>query len=83
VTLAPNTLAANTSVDVIRITSLQRQTNGMLVQWIGGQPPYTLEFQTGPGAIWTPVGPAQPGETEAVVPAEGASGFFRVKGGDE
>jgi len=82
-TLAANTLAANTSVDVIRITSLQRQTNGMLVQWIGGQPPYTLEFQTGPGAIWTPVGPAQPGETEAVVPAEGASGFFRVKGGEK
>ena len=85
VNLAPNTLAANTSVDVIRITSLQRQTNGMLVQWIGGQPPYTLEFssQFGPGATWTPVGPAQPGETEAVVPAEGASGFFRVKGGEK
>jgi hypothetical protein len=84
VNLTANTMAANTSVDVIQITSLQRQTNGMLVQWIGGQPPYTLEFsrQFGPGATWTPVGPAQPGETEAVVPVEDANGFFRVKGGE-
>jgi hypothetical protein len=66
---------------VIRITGIQAQTNGMLVQWVGGQPPYTLESQTSPGASWTPVGPAQPGETEAVVPATSASGFFRVKGG--
>ncbi len=79
------TLARNASVDVIRITGLQAQTNGMLVQWVGGQPPYTLESclqLSGPGAIWTPVGPAQPGETEAVVPATNASGFFRVKGGE-
>jgi hypothetical protein len=76
------TLATNASMGAIRITGIQAQANGILVQWIGGQPPYTLELQTGPGAIWTPVGPAQPGETEAVVPAEGASGFFRVKGGE-
>jgi uncharacterized repeat protein (TIGR01451 family) len=65
---------------VIRITGIQPQTNGMQVQWVGGQPPYTLESQTSPGASWIPVGPAQPGETEAVVPATNASGFFRVKG---
>jgi hypothetical protein len=76
------TLAANASMSVIRITGLRAQANGMLVQWVGGQPPYTLEFsrQYGSGATWTPVGPAQPGETEAVVPVEDASGFFRVKG---
>jgi hypothetical protein len=95
------TLATNASVNVIRFTGLQAQTNGMLVQWVGGQPPYTLYYlatnlttttppvpkivglppDTGPGPNWTPVGPAQPGETEAVVPATNASGFFRVKGG--
>jgi hypothetical protein len=74
-------LAANASVNTISIISLQAQTNGMLVRWVGGQPPYTLESQTGPGASWTPVGPAQPGDTEAVVPATNASGFYRVKGG--
>jgi hypothetical protein len=78
-------LAANGSVGVIRITGLQAQTNGLRVQWLGGQPPYTLETcsQVGPGANWIPVGPAQPGDTEAVVTATNASGFFRVKGGDE
>ena len=79
------TLARNASVDVIRITGLQAQTNGILVQWVGGKPPYTLYSCLqlfGPGAIWTPIGPAQPGETEAVVPAADANGFFRVKGGE-
>jgi hypothetical protein len=66
---------------VIRITGIQAQTNGMLVQWVGGQPPYTLESQTSPGANWIPIGPAQPGETEVVVPATNSSGFYRVKGG--
>ena len=74
------TLAANASVSVIRITGLRAQADGMLVQWVGGQPPYTLESQTTSGANWTPVGPAQPGETEAVVPMTNACGFFRVKG---
>ncbi len=77
------TLAKEASVDVIRITSLQVQTNGLLVQWIGGKPPYALysSLEFGPGANWTQVGPAQPGEMEAVVPAQDSSGFFRVKGG--
>jgi hypothetical protein len=74
------TLAPKATAGVIRITGLQAQTNGVLVQWIGGQPPYTLESQTGHGANWTPVGPAQPGETEAVVPMTNACGLFRVKG---
>ena len=82
VTVTLATVAKNAGMGAIRITGLQAQTNGMLVQWIGGQPPYTLESQTGPGAVWTPVGPAQPGETEAVVPAKNASGLFRVKGGE-
>ena len=77
------TLAANASVSVIRITGLRAQADGMLVQWVGGQPPYTLESQTASSANWTPVGPAQPGETEAVVPMTNACGFFRVKGGNE
>ena len=76
------TLVTN-NAGVIRITGIQAQSNGMLVQWVGGQPPYTLETQTSPGGNWTPVGPAQPGDTEAVVPATNASGFFRVKGGEE
>jgi hypothetical protein len=67
----------------IRITGIQAQASGMLVQWVGGKPPYTLETQTNPGGNWMPVGPAQPGETEAVVPANGSSGLFRVKGGGE
>jgi hypothetical protein len=74
------TLATNASVDVIRITGMRAQANGLLVQWVGGQPPYTLESQTGSGGNWTPVGPAQPGETEAVVPMTNACGLFRVKG---
>jgi hypothetical protein len=77
------TLAKEASLNVIRITGLQAQTNGMLVEWVGGQPPYTLETQTSPGAKWIPVGSAQPGETEAVVPATNPSGFFRVKGGGD
>jgi len=54
----------------------------MRVRWLGGQPPYTLESSPGLGtdAVWTPVGPAQPGETEALVPADSGSGFFRVRG---
>jgi hypothetical protein len=76
------TLAPKATAGVIRITGIQARTNGVLVQWIGGQPPYTLESQTGSGAIWMPVGPAQPGETEALVPATNASGIFRVKGGE-
>ena len=76
------TLAQEASVNVVRISGLGMQAGGIWLQWQGGQPPYTLELspQTGPGASWTPVGPAQPGETEAVVPAEGTSGFFRVRG---
>jgi hypothetical protein len=75
-------LAKGARVDVVRISGSEMQVEGMRVQWQGGQPPYTLEYspQTGPDASWTPVGPAQPGETEAVVPTEGGSGFFRVKG---
>ena len=68
---------------VIRITGIQAQSGGMLVQWVGGQPPYTLESQTGPGGEWKSVGPVQPGDTEALVPATNASGFFRVKGGGD
>ena len=78
-------LAAGAIVGEVHIIGMEAQPSGVRVQWMGGQPPYTLETspQLGPGAIWTQVGPAQPGETEAVAPADGASGFFRVKSGDE
>ena len=75
-------LVKEANVNMIRIIGMQAQTNGMWVQWVGGQPPYTLESQTGPGATWTPVGPAQPGDTETIVPMTNASGLYRVKGGE-
>ena len=77
------TLAREASLNVIRITGIQPQSNGILVQWVGGQPPYALETRTGPGTQWIPVGPAQPGETQALVPVTNPSGFFRVKGGGD
>ena len=75
-------LAQESSADVVRVTGLEAEGDGMRVRWLGGQPPYTLESSPGLGtdAVWTPVGPAQPGETEALVPADSGSGFFRVRG---
>ena len=75
-------LAKGATADVVRIIDLEMQTDGVRVRWLGGQPPYVLESSpsSGPDAAWRVVGPAQPGETEALVPAEGGSGFFRVRG---
>ena len=75
-------LAKGATADVVRIIGLEMQTDGVRVRWLGGQPPYVLESSpsAGPDAAWSVVGPAQPGETEAVVPAAGDIGFFRVRG---
>ena len=45
-------------------------------------PPYTLEHSDSlaPGTVWQTVGPAQAGDTEAIVPITQEAGFFRVNG---
>jgi hypothetical protein len=78
-------LAADASVNVVRITGVETTSDGVRVRWVGGQPPYVLESSPslGPDAAWSVVGPAEAGETEAVVPADGQSGFFRVRLGEQ
>ena len=78
-------LAADASVDVVRITGIEATGDGMRVRWLGGQPPYVLESSPslGPDAAWSVVGPAEAGETEALVPPDGQSGFFRVRLGEQ
>jgi hypothetical protein len=78
-------LAADASVDVVRITGIEATGDGVRVRWVGGQPPYVLESSPslGPDAAWSVVGPAQAGETEALVPQEGQIGFFRLHIGQE
>ena len=75
-------LAAGASAGVVRMEGIEAASEGVRVRWLGGQPPYVLESSAsaGPDAAWSVVGPAQPGETEAVVPAAGDIGFFRVRG---
>jgi uncharacterized repeat protein (TIGR01451 family) len=78
-------LSKDAGIDVIHIVGVEAGSHGVRVRWTGGQPPYVLQTSPLPGsdAEWTPVGPAQAGQTEAVVPAGDASGFFRVLGADE
>ena len=74
---------ATNNAGVIRIIGIQAQANGMLVQWVGGQPPYTLESQASPGRSGYRLVRHSRDQTEAVVPATNATGFFRVKGGGD
>ena len=78
-------LAADASADVVRMEGIEATGDGVRVRWVGGQPPYVLESSpsAGPDAAWSVVGPAQPGETEALVPQDGQTGFFRVRFGQQ
>jgi hypothetical protein len=78
-------LAAGASAGVVRMEGIEATSEGVRVRWLGGQPPYVLESSpsAGPDAVWHVVGPAQAGETEALVPQEDQTGFFRVRFGQQ
>ena len=64
-----------------RILGMERVAGGLRIRWAGGQSPYVLERSAalGVGAEWSPCEMADPTVTEAVVPMQGTSGFFRVR----
>jgi hypothetical protein len=76
-------LLADASVEAVRLGGLQLVPGGVRVGWSGGAPPYELQFHSAlsPNGSWIPVGPAQPGDTEMIVPLDKPEGYFRVLGG--
>ena len=75
-------LSADATAATIRLLTVESEPGGLRVRWSGGMPPYTLEHSDSlaPGTVWQTVGPAQAGDTEAIVPITQEAGFFRVNG---
>ena len=74
-------LAADASASTVRITGIESTAGQVLLRWSGGVPSYVVEEadSLGIGAVWRAVGPAQPGDTQWVVPVEGNLKFYRVR----
>jgi hypothetical protein len=63
-----------------RITSVVRDGSDLVIEWVGGTPPFQVEVSdTMLDDSWTDQGSPTPDRT-ATVPAEGAAGFVRVEG---
>jgi len=62
----------------LRLTGIERQPDGMVIQWTGGAPPYQLQSRTNLNAgDWQDLG-SPTDQTSATNPPTGDKGFIRV-----
>jgi hypothetical protein len=68
----------NPPADPITITSIGISGTDVVLEWIGGAPPFQVEMRENLGtSVWSPVGSPIEART-LTVPASGGSGYFRV-----
>lgn len=65
----------------LRITRVFREGNNLVLEWVGGRPPYTVQLSPDlSGSAWLAVGTPTTGATARIGIPGGGMGFIRVAG---